>query len=739
MRYLTRTQLLAAVVAAVLFPSALPAGASGLYSVNAGLHGEPTLWGSGPASGDGFGSALAAGDFNGDGVADLATGIPGDDTLGSDAGIVIVRDGKAGFGLTGNVTRIGTTPDHGAAIALASGDFNGDHRDDLAVGASGGNGYVRIYYGAPAGLQQISSQSFDQDTPGIGGDSCPLFPGNCYYGRSTTTTGLGSALTSADFDHDGFDDLVLGNGAYSSDFDHKAGRIVVIYGTPSGLSTSGLRVFTQDHPGMDGSDETNDYFGLAVASGDFDNDGFADVVVGVPGENDGGGFQVIYGSLSGLTEAGNNLWTQNDAGVPDVDETGDNLGYALAVADFDGDGFDDVAVAAPYEDIELPDGSVITDAGRVQVFSGSPTGITTDGAFEMDQSSTTLGDSEGWDVWGQAVAAGDFDRDGYGDLAVAAPGEYLEGFAAVGEITVLRGSSNGLTKEGGKVFQQNKPGVPDSNEQGDLFGRALTIGDFDANGYADLAMGGPGESTGSFTNNGAEWVFYGYLFADGFELANLGAWQQSTSNPRGSNSVFAAPVTGLGPPESQWALRVNLIDPAAVAPLPAWVMAGPARGFNAETKLTGSFFIDPQALTTANPFQMIAFSDGLGAGSKVRLAFDLTSVPGNGWAIIANYWNDNVGSLQFAQSGFFAAIGDPNGRNNRIDYEWQAGNPGHLTMWKTHYVSGAPDSAGRVQMFSVDLPGMQSATINFVKAGVVDNDLAGTHGALYLDEFSFSD
>src|SRR6185436_3850498 len=150
-----------------------------------------------------------------------------------------------------------------------------------------------------------------------------------------------------------------------------AGRSIAIYGTPSGLSASGLRVFTQDHPGMDGSDESDDYFGAALASGDFDDDGYADVVVGVPGENDGGGFQVIYGGPSGLTDVGNELFTQDDSGVPDVDETGDNLGYALAVADFDHDGFDDVAVAAPYEDIELPDGSVITDAGRVQVFSGS--------------------------------------------------------------------------------------------------------------------------------------------------------------------------------------------------------------------------------------------------------------------------------------------------------------------------------------------------------------------------------
>lgn len=739
MRYLTRTQRLAALAAAVLCLPGLPAGASGLYSVNAGFHVEPTLSSSGPASGDAFGRVVAAGDFNGDGVDDLATGIPSDDTLGQDQGTVIVRYGAAQVGLTGNVARIGTTPDGGAGIALASGDFNHDGFDDLAVGASGGYGSVRIYDGSASGLAQTSSAYFDKHTSGIGGNSCPLI-GTCTDGAPIAGFGLGGALAAGDFDGDHFDDLVLGNAAYSSDADHQTGRIVVIYGAAGGLSTAGIRQFTQDDPGMDGSDETNDYFGLAVAAGDFDNDGYADVVVGVPGENDGGGFQVIYGSPTGLTEVGNNLWTQNDSGVPDVDEPGDNLGAALAVADFDGDGFDDVAVAAPYENIELPDGSVLTDAGTVMVFSGSPAGLSTEGAFEMDQDVTTLGSSESWDVWGQAMAAGDFDRDGFGDLAIAAPGEYLDGFGAVGEITVLRGSGVGLTKEGGKVFQQNKPGVPDGNEQGDLFGRALTSGDFDGNGYADLAAGGPGESTGSLAHSGAEWVFYGYLFADGFELANLAAWQQSTSNPRGSNNVLAYPVTGLGPPESQWALRATLLDPASVAPLPAWVMAGPARGFDAETKLTGSFFIDPQALTSPVPFQLMAFIDSV-ASSKVRLAFDLVSVPGSGggWAITADSWNEGTGSLQSVGSGYFAAIGDPNGHNTRIDYEWRAGNPGHLTVWKTRYVSGAPDGAGRVQIISADLPGTQNAIITYVYAGEVANLRAGTHGALYLDEFSFSD
>ena len=272
MRTLTRTQRQAAAVAAVLCASALPAGASGLYSVNAGFHVEAPFFGSGPANGHQFGTAVAAADFDGDGVPDLATGIPGDDTLGSNAGLVQVRYGATGKGLNGSVSRIGTPPDKNAGLALASGDFNGDGGDDLAVAGDDGEGYVRIYYGGAGGLPGTSATRYDSHTSGIGGDDCP-FPGACYE-DSSRYAGLGTALAAGDFDADGFDDLVIGQGDYRAGFDDHAGRIIVIYGTASGLSTAGMRKFTQGYVGMDGDEQTNDYFGAALASGDFNNDGF---------------------------------------------------------------------------------------------------------------------------------------------------------------------------------------------------------------------------------------------------------------------------------------------------------------------------------------------------------------------------------------------------------------------------------------------------------------------------------
>jgi hypothetical protein len=58
-------------------------------------------------------------------------------------------------------------------------------------------------------------------------------------------------------------------------------------------------------------------------------------------------------------------------------------------------------------------------------------------------------------------------------------------------------------------------------------------------------------------------------------------------------------------------------------------------------------------------------------------------------------------------------------------------------MWRTRFVDGKPDESGQVLLFSVDLPGMQSAVINNVFAGMIVGQDAGTFGTLFLDEFSF--
>ena len=515
--------------AAVLVSAAsTPPAAAQLSAVGSALYTEGDLFLLGPANDDEFGSVFATGDFDGDGADDLATGIPLDENLGGlypNSGIVIVRYGVFGRGLAGGLAdevlsqAFGGSPDPAEEFdyfgyALATGDFDDDGYDDLAVGipyedgSHIANGAIQVYYGSPDGLRVDFVQFFDEDTPGVPGSNgdVELF---------------GAALASGDFDADGFADLAIGVPYEGGDM---FGSVDVLYGAVGGLSTVGSQRFTQDDPvTMDGSNETFDLWGFALAAADFDADGFDDLAVGAPGENDGGGVHFVFGTATGLGPARNNLWTQDDAGVFDTDEPGDEFGMALAAGDFTGDGRADLAIAVPLEDLDLPGGGEALDAGALHLFFGAPGGISSTGSWMWTESTAGLGATEAGDRWSWALAAGDFDADGFADLAVGAPREGLGALAWVGQITILRGYPDGVTGSGGQLWHQDSAGVPEDNEQGDEFARALAVGDFDGRGHADLVAGAPRESFEAF-GDGAEWVFYGSLFADGFATGNASRW-----------------------------------------------------------------------------------------------------------------------------------------------------------------------------------------------------------------------
>jgi hypothetical protein len=91
---------------------------------------------------------------------------------------------------------------------------------------------------------------------------------------------------------------------------------------------------------------------------------------------------VIYGSGAGLVSAGNQVWTQNTTGVPDAAETDDDLGAAVSVADFDGDGLGDLAAGAPGESV-----GATPIAGAVIVLYGSGTALSSVGSQIWTQDS----------------------------------------------------------------------------------------------------------------------------------------------------------------------------------------------------------------------------------------------------------------------------------------------------------------------------------------------------------------
>jgi formylmethanofuran dehydrogenase subunit C len=412
-----------------------------------------------------FGSALGAGDMNGDGRTDLIVGAYGNST---NTGRVYFYETRENFaweiqeqfaatsgtgrtGVNGTGQEIQITGEGGSSFgrAMTTGDFNADGRTDLAIGAyvyATSTGRVYIFYGD--GSIAVGASSADVVLTG-----------------ETTSNRFGLALAAGDWNADGKTDLAVGAQRYSS----YTGRAYIFYnGSIISENATGADVIIT-------GEATNNNFGSALMAGDLNSDGRVDLIVGTGR---------LLSSIGRVYIFYNGAITNENASGADVTITGDvsgsTFGIALAVGDYNADGKTDLAVGASiflflsdsYAYIFYNDGSIPTTSATADIT------ITGEGP-----------DTE----FGSSLASGDYNADGKIDLAVGAI--FYSSFS--GRVYIFYN---------GSIITENASGadVIITGEASSQFGSSLASGDWNADGKTDLAVGAYRYS--SFT--GRAYLFY---------------------------------------------------------------------------------------------------------------------------------------------------------------------------------------------------------------------------------------
>jgi len=424
-------------------------------------------------------SVSAGGDVNNDGYDDIIIGAYGYNDY---TGRVYIYYGGNPMDSSADIIMTGEGKDNHFGIAVSTaGDINNDGFDDIIVGASFYNtstGRVYLYYGGSSmnniadiiitgeGVEtnfgcstsfagDINKDGYDDILVGAYGYNNHTGRAYLYYGGSPMDdkpdiifTGEGesnefgiSVSNNEDVNNDGYDDITIGAHLYGDN----TGRVYIYYGSS----------MTDNNPDIILTGETrNNHFGRAISSGDINNDGFDDVLVGAYGYNDYMGRVYIY-------YGGNSIDDKVDI-IISGEETDSMFGISVSSGcDINNDNYDDVIVGASNYN---------NNTGRAYIYYGANT---------IDNIADIIITGEGvYNEFGRSVSmAGDINNDGYNDIIVGAYGyDHCTGRAYIyyGASTIDNIIDIIITGEG----------------KNNNFGYSIsTAGDVNNDGYDDVIIG----------------------------------------------------------------------------------------------------------------------------------------------------------------------------------------------------------------------------------------------------------
>ncbi len=398
------------------------------------------------------------------------------------SGAAVVHAGTAsGFEADPSWIHMGSTRFEFTGRSLALGDVDGDGLTDLLVGADaadwtfGDVGEVRIFRG--------QSGAFFEDEPSwtlrgpIGGD------------RAGSTVGV------CDVNGDGLQDVIVGAFVAEDrdveDYPSSLGALQVHLGTAFGPSADANPTRYGVLPDGNGWTPTADLrIGeLGMATGDVDGDGLCDVLVGSPfaslddvAVNRGLAFLYKGSTSESLSKNPHRIFT-----VRDTLEVGSELGREVELADVDGDGLDDIILAAPYRD-----GVGGTNGGWVGVFrSSEDDGRARNVPYYDDEADWYVRGRRGSDYLGRDITTYDADGDGILDLVIGAPNgqDAYDTVANGGQIEVWSGASIASASSGTDATDTTPLLAFYGDEANTYWGQQVAlVDDRDGDGWPDAAI-----------------------------------------------------------------------------------------------------------------------------------------------------------------------------------------------------------------------------------------------------------
>jgi hypothetical protein len=353
----------------------------------------------------------------------------------------------------------------------------------------------------------------------------------------------GAAVANlGDLEGDGVIDLAVGAPGDDDNGDNR-GALWILFMNSDGRVDIWTKI-SDTSGGFNGDLDNSDAFGSAAAGiGDLNGDGFFDVAVGAPFDDDGGDDRgavwILFLNADGTVAETHKISDEQGGFTGDLGN-GDLFGSAVArIGDLDGDGVDELAVGAEQANVDSERKGLVwvlfmNRDGTVREHRKIGEG---EGSFD---DSLSVDDRFG----GTLAGIGDLDNDGIPDLAVGADGSDRGG-SDQGAIWILFLNSNGAVRDERRI-NAGASNFEGDIGNGDAFGSAIAgIGDLDGDGIDDLAVGAPLADDGG-TDRGAIWILFMERNGRVDDQIRVSGSQGKFKEDLDNGDSFGAALAGLG-------------------------------------------------------------------------------------------------------------------------------------------------------------------------------------------------